>query len=130
MKRILLDSDVIIDILRGFKGTIEAVGDLYEGNELWISGISEAEIFAGKDMGDEERRGAISRFLSKFEKVELTNEILKLAGDFKRKYGLTLLDCIIAATAYAAGAELFTKNLRDFGKVEEIAIHRPKGSKA
>ncbi len=52
--KVVVDTDAIIDILRGFKPTKEKIKELLENNELFISGITEAEIFAGKDMEVEE----------------------------------------------------------------------------
>jgi predicted nucleic acid-binding protein len=122
MKKVLLDSDVIIDILRGFKETMKKVEELFEENELYISGITEMEIFAGKDMEKEEKRKKIVEMISKFKKVNPTNEIFRLAGDFRRRYNISIPNCLIAATAYSIGAILFTKNVQDFRKIEEIKI--------
>jgi predicted nucleic acid-binding protein len=124
MKKIVLDSDVIVDILRGFKDTIKKVEKLFAENELYISGITEMEIFAGKDVENEEKKKKIIELFSKFKKVNPNNEIFRLAGEFKRKYYITFPDCLIAATTYLLKAELFTKNIKDFEKVKEIKIFR------
>jgi predicted nucleic acid-binding protein len=53
------------------------------------------------------------------------NEISKKAGEFKRKYNVSLDDCIIAATAAIQNAKLWTKNLKDFQKIKEIEVEEP-----
>ena len=120
--KVIIDTDVVIDVLRGFEPTKEKIKELLENNELLISGITEAEIFAGKDMEIEEKREKIVKFLSKFKKINPNNRILQIAGKFRRRYGISLLDCIIAATAYTLNAKLFTRNKKDFKKMKEIEL--------
>ena len=123
MKKILIDSDIIIDILRGLRKTVEEVKELFKENELYISGITEMEIFAGKDAEDNRKRKMMEELLSKFKKINPNNEIFKTAGEFRRKYNMCLPDCIIAATSYQINAELWTRNVKDFEKVMEIKIY-------
>ena len=124
MKKILVDSDIIIDILRGFKKTVKKVENIFEGSELYISGITEMEVFAGKDAENSQKRKMMEKLLSKFKKINPNNEIFKTAGEFKRKYNISPPDCIIAATAYLINAELWTRNITDFEKVPGIRIFR------
>jgi predicted nucleic acid-binding protein len=93
-----------------------------EENELFISGITEAEIFSGKDSESENKRQKILRVLSFFQKVNPNNEILQKAGEFRRKYNISLLDCIIAATAHHINAVILTKNEKDFSKIKEVKL--------
>ena len=120
--KIVVDTDIIIDVLRGVKSTKEKLKNLTRENELLISGITESEIFAGRDIEIENKKERILGFLSKFEKINPNNYILQKAGEFKRKYKISLLDSIIAATAYQLGASIFTRNLEDFDKVKEINL--------
>jgi len=122
--KIVVDTDIIIDILRNFEPTKQKLKELAKQNDLFISGITEAEIFAGKDMETKNKKEIILNFLSKFKKVDPDNEILQKAGEIKRKYKVSLLDSIIAATAYTLQARIFTRNLRDFEKIKEIDLVR------
>lgn len=122
--KILIDTDVIIDVLRNVKKIIKLLEKLIEGNELYISGITEGELFSGRDLEDKRKEEIVLIFLSKFRKVNPTNEILQLAGEFRRKYDVSLLDCIIAATAYKIEAKILTKNLKDFQKVKEVKLFK------
>ena len=123
MRKILLDTDIIIDILRNHRETIQLVKKI-STDELYISGITEAEIFAGKDLSDENKRKLCMELLSKFEKINPNNIILRKAGEFRRKYGVPLPNCIVAATTYELNAELLTRNLKHYMKIKEVKIFR------
>jgi len=120
--RIVVDTNIIIDILRNVEASLALVKKLMEENELFISGITEAEIFSGKDSESENKRQKILRVLSFFQKVNPNNEILQKAGEFRRKYNISLLDCIIAATAHYINAVILTKNEKDFSKIKEVKL--------
>jgi predicted nucleic acid-binding protein len=122
--KIVVDSDVIIDVIRNVQTSLDLLKELVKENELFISGITEAEIFSGRDLQDENKKQKLLRFLSFFQKVNPNNEILQKAGEFRRKYNISLLDCIIAATAYCINAELLTRNEKDFSKIEEIKLFK------
>jgi predicted nucleic acid-binding protein len=122
--KIVVDSDVIIDAIRGVKTSANLLKELIKENELFISGITEAEIFAGKNFENEDKKQKLLKFLSFFQKINPNNEILQKAGEFRRKYGISLLDCIIAATAYHINAELLTRNEKDFLKIKEIKLFK------
>jgi predicted nucleic acid-binding protein len=64
----------------------------------------------------------ILKFLSSFQKVNPNNKILQKAGEFRRKYNISLLDCIIAATAHYINAAILTKNEKDFLKIKEVKL--------
>jgi predicted nucleic acid-binding protein len=120
--KIVVDTNIIIDILRNVEASLALVKKLMEENELFISGITEAEIFSGKDSESENKRQKILRVLSFFQKVNPNNEILQKAGEFRRKYNISLLDCIIAATAHYINAVILTKNEKDFSKIKEVKL--------
>jgi predicted nucleic acid-binding protein len=85
--KIVVDSDVIIDAIRGVKTSANLLKELIKENELFISGITEAEIFAGKNFENEDKKQKLLKFLSFFQKINPNNEILQKAGEFRRKYG-------------------------------------------
>jgi predicted nucleic acid-binding protein len=122
--KIIVDTSIIIDILRNVKASIDLIQKLSKENLLFISGITEAELFSGKDADNERKKEKILELLSYFQKINPNNEILQKAGEFRRKYNVSLLDCIIAATAYYLNAEILTKNEKDFSKIKEIKLFR------
>ncbi len=116
--RLLLDTDVLVDFLRGREEAaayLEAVSE-----SLLISAISVAELYAGVREGDERRR--LAQFLGAFAIIPLDAEIAQKGGIYRRDYGpshgVGLADALIAATAVLHQAQLVTLNARHFPMVE------------
>lgn len=115
---LLLDTDVLVDYLRG---RTEAAAYLEARTEpLLISVITMAELFAGVRDGKDRR--LLEHFLSAFEIVDLTGEIAREGGLYRRDYGpshgVGLADALIAATAALRPARLVTLNARHFPMLE------------
>jgi predicted nucleic acid-binding protein len=115
--RLLLDTSVLIDVLRFRHGRRELLADLARGaNTLGTTALNVAELHAGMRAGDEART---EDFLEGLECYELTPAAGRLAGSLKNKYArkgrtLTLADTIIAAIAMERGCMLMTDNRKDF----------------
>ncbi|WP_456394450.1 PIN domain-containing protein [Thermococcus sp.] len=120
----LIDTDIIIYILRGVKGSKEFLLDLSKEG-LFLSVISMAEIFSGRETKDPVKHEKILRFLSHFEVVPLTQEIAILGGAIRRDYPVGLADALIAATAVHKGLTVVTYNTKHFEKVEGLKILKP-----
>lgn len=124
--RIVLDTTILVDHLRNFKPAIDIVRKVKEGKIVGcISAVTEAELFAGKDSADEMKGRFLSELISLFTKIHVDNEIAKKAGEFKRKYNVSLDDCVIAATVFVQKSKLWTKNIEDFRKIKEIEVEAP-----
>ncbi len=112
--KLLLDTDVWVDYLRGYPEAVHYVNDQVES--IILSAIVAAELYAG--VRDDEDCTRLDEFLSQFPTVPVTIEIAKSAGLFKRDYqrshGVGLADAIIAATAEAQGAKLQTFNIKHY----------------
>ena len=114
MSRVLLDSDVLIDLLRGREATRAFLREVTEHAVPCCSVISVAEIHAG--MRPEERDHTATLF-NALVIFQVTRPIAELAGDFRRRARarkLELTDCLIAATAMVESASLATGNIRDY----------------
>ena len=112
--RLLLDTDVLVEYLRGRKQAIRFL----EASEaaFLISAVTVAELHAGvKGKGEAQ---ALLRFLRAFEILAVDEEVARKAGEFRRTYGrshgLGLADAMIAATADIHDARLTTFNTRHF----------------
>jgi predicted nucleic acid-binding protein len=127
--RVLLDTTVLIDALRG-KPAAERVRGLREqGHVPWISPINVEEVLRG---ARESEKPMVLRFLEGMRLVALGQEEAIRAGRWRREHarkGLTLsqADCLIAAAAVEVGARLATGNPKHFPMDELEVEHWPVG---
>lgn len=119
-KPIVVDTDVLIDFLRGREQAVSFVN--LESDRIILSSIVVAELYAGV-RGDTEQ-STLERFLSMFRIVHVTAEIARLGGLYKRDYGgshgIGLADAVVAATATLENAELKTLNVKHYPMFDEI----------
>ena len=110
----LLDTDVLVEFLRGHKKAVAFVKTC--SARIILSSIVVAELYAGVK-GDAEK-AALEDFVSLFRVIPVSAEIAKTGGLYKRDYGKShgvgLADAILAATAEAEGAELKTLNRKHY----------------
>lgn len=116
MARILLDSTVLIDALRGRAAADRLRTMRRSGDEPWVCAISVEEIFRGLLPGED---AAARRLLGALRLAPLGLREGERAGAWRRDHarrGITLhqADCLIAAAALGAGARLATGNPKDF----------------
>ena len=114
---ILVDTDVLIDFLRGREQAVSFVAR--ESDRLILSSIVVAELYAGARGGeDDTEQSTLRGFLSLFRIVHVTSAIARLGGLYKRDYGrshgIGLADAVVAATATLEDAELKTLNVRHY----------------
>jgi predicted nucleic acid-binding protein len=121
-ERLLVDTDVLIEYLRGRGEAVEYLESL--SSDLYLSVISVAELFAGA-RGDEEER-SLTQFLLAFTVLPVTEKVARLGGlyrrDFRPSHGTGLADALIAATAIENGANFVTFNRRHFPMVSGITV--------
>lgn len=121
-----LDTSILVDYLRGFKPS-KSIVDKVRGGQIdaYISALTEAELLSGSECQTEDRLREVLALVSQFKKLDVDNDICRTAGEFKRNYNLSLADCIIAATASAQEAKLWTRDLKDFKRIKEIDVESP-----
>jgi predicted nucleic acid-binding protein len=113
----LLDSDVIIDALRGRRGRNDLLARLArEGHWLACCPVNVTEVYAGVRAGEEAQTRAL---LDGLIYCPATREIATRAGLLKRDWAqrgvtLALSDVTVAATALANGFTLITSDRRHY----------------
>ncbi len=110
MKNVLVDTDVLINFLRGKETAREYLASLLGEVDIYCSAITVAEIHAGMK---EQERIKTQELLDSLSVVDVTREIAEKAGSYKRvikSHHLELDDCLIAATAWMKRAVLATGN--------------------
>lgn len=110
----LLDTCILIDVLRGWDAAVEFVSGLKATPT--ISAITATELIAGARGAREV--AAIDRILSSYQVAEIDLDIARLAGAYVRDYGpshaVDPIDALIAATASVNELDLVTLNLKHF----------------
>jgi predicted nucleic acid-binding protein len=114
MAKLLFDTDVIIDFLRGKEGAKRIMSSVRDEDMPCCSAVTVAEIREG--MRDEEEPATMA-FLESFDILSIDKKVAQIAGDLKRKtkqQQLELDDCFIAATALIHQAVLITHNPKQY----------------
>jgi predicted nucleic acid-binding protein len=123
--KLLLDTSVLIDVLRARKGRRVLLSRLIrEGHSLSTSVLNIAELYAGMRSGEEART---EEFLSGLVCLNLSASAARLAGQLKNSWQrkgrtLTLSATIIAAITIEHRCVLFTDNRKDF-PMPEISLY-------
>ncbi len=122
---IVIDTDIVVDHLRGYQPAIAFFESLLHNNEVFFSAITEAELVAGKECADGNKKELLLHFLHRWVIVPVSYEIALLAGDLTRDYSLALPDALIAATALINKADLLTRNVKDFKNIPRLKVRAP-----
>ena len=115
MANVLVDSDILIDHLRGHRRFVRGKDTVH------VSAITRAELFSGR--ASEER--VIRRLLEAMADLPVDAAVAERAGRIRRTTAVRLPDALIAATAIEHGLVLLTRNERDFAGIRSLRIKSP-----
>lgn len=130
MAAVLLDTTVLIDLLRGRAGARSRVATLRDaGDDLYACAINVEETARGLRPVELEPARALFAGL---RTAPLGGPEGWRAGEWRREFAargetLSQADCLIAAAAVGAGAALATGNPKDFPMPEVTVLHWPAG---
>ncbi len=123
---ILLDTDVMVDYLRGH-GQARTFLKAHAARAI-LSVVTVAELYAGVKGNAEQ--AALDEVVSLFRIVPVTADIARAGGLLKREYGKShgvgLADAIIAATAQFENARLATLNVKHYPMLPGLKAAYPK----
>ncbi|OHA03724.1 MAG: hypothetical protein A3J58_00140 [Candidatus Sungbacteria bacterium RIFCSPHIGHO2_02_FULL_52_23] len=119
-----LDTNSVIYYLKGLPAVAISIEAIYaQGGAIYISAITEAELFSFSGLTEEES-ARIDAFLKTVFIVPIDSRIARLMGMIRRVYHLKTPDSAIAATTLFTGSTLLTRNIRDFKRVNEIRVQK------
>jgi predicted nucleic acid-binding protein len=108
MVKVLLDTNIVIDVLNGVPEAQEVL-DSYPERSISIITWIEVMVGAPADLGE-----ATRAFLKGFEVVGLTQDVADQAVIVRQNHKLKLPDAIIWAAAKATGLRLLTRDTKGF----------------
>lgn len=125
MKRIVVDSSIVIEFLRTGKGKwLDLVGEVDQKRvTLIVPVVVLGEIWSGKSMKSIKMRKDVKETLSVAEMIDLTKKDALLAGELRRNFDIPMMDAFVAACAMSHKAYLSTLNIKDFKKVKGLKIY-------
>lgn len=123
--RIIVDSSIFIDHLRGGRKWNDFLHDAPTDAELFLPTIVMFELFSGQSSKDEAARKDILELLQKLTHIELTEAIAIKAGELYRQFGkiIGVSDYIIGATALELNASLLTLNKKHFQLISNLVLY-------
>lgn len=123
--KIIIDSSVLIDSLRGGKDG-DLIFDKIEklDAEIFIPTIVIFELFSGQSSKNSSIRAKITNLIRNFKRIELTEEIAVRAGTLYRQFGkhIGVSDYIIAASALDLGGTVVTLNRKHFEQIPGLDL--------
>jgi predicted nucleic acid-binding protein len=121
---ILLDTDILIDVGRGVKTSVDVVKHITDESTIAISIVTQMELVIGCRNKSELQK--LNKFLKNFQiislDVEISKNALELLKKFRLSHGLLIADSLIAATALTYNLPLATRNVRDFKFIPKIQL--------
>ncbi|GAB4158129.1 MAG: type II toxin-antitoxin system VapC family toxin [Candidatus Dojkabacteria bacterium] len=124
MNNCLLDTDIIIDLLRGYPKAIEFFKGLDEINVTFITAL---ELIDG--CKNKREIGIINNLLKNVTIIDASAKsqimALKFFEQFKLSKGIGLVDSIIAGIVYEQDFILVTRNTKHYEFISGLNIHQP-----
>lgn len=125
MEKVLIDTDVIIDFLRGYNKRVKDLFLKIENNSIlpYLTLLNVTELYSGADVDNSSKEKVLQNLLSYFKVSELTYENAQLAGRLRRKYQLGITDSLIASVCLNQNLNLATFNKKHFQKIPGIRFY-------
>lgn len=127
MKKSLVDTDIIIDYLRGVDRAKIFIDDSVSNTDICVSIISMFEIIAG--CRNKREIKTVENLLDRFITIYLDEVSIEAAYSLFKKYrlshGISIFDSLIAASAIQNNMPLFTKNIKHFSMIQRLAVLKP-----
>jgi predicted nucleic acid-binding protein len=124
----LIDTNICIDILRGYQPAAEYLLKLHN-TDTWISAITVMELYAAPKISPEQKE-QMAILISGFNGIiDVDQSIARTAGEliakYRKDYCLNPVDALIAAAAMFLDAVLITRNVKHFDFIQDMIVQSP-----
>ncbi len=123
-QKLLVDTDILIDISRGIPTAINRLQQEANTSTLAISSITQMELIVGCRNKTELQN--LEKFLRRYLIIkvnELINDkAIDLLSQYRLSHGLLIPDGLIAATAIVTNTPLLSKNQRDYRFISNLHL--------
>jgi len=123
MKKVLVDTNILIDFVNGFSKTLSKLFILQEKGkiQLYINPVIISEFYTDDKLHSKKLRQKTNQFFNLFKVLEIDQLSGLICGDLLRtKQTFFLGDGLIAATCLRFDCWLATNNFKDFKKVKDL----------
>ena len=122
--KLILDTNIFIDKLRGGTKLDEFLFGIDEDAELFLPTVVVFELFSGLSSKEKLVSEKINGFRKYLREVDLNWNIAKKAAEIHRdNRDIEAFDCIIASTAIELGAQVVTLNKKHFSQIPQVVIY-------
>ena len=122
MEKIVLDTNILIEILKGNKTIIKKLELL--STDFVISSITVMELYYGAL--NKAELFQLKKFISLFKVIEVNENISSISTElifqYAKSHNLAIPDSLIASTAISIDSELLTLNLKDFKYIDGLIL--------
>ncbi|MEW5919757.1 MAG: type II toxin-antitoxin system VapC family toxin [Bacillota bacterium] len=128
--KLLIDTDIIIDHLRGQAMSTSLLKRIIIGDEFigFYSAITEIELFSAETIKDKQVED-IMMLLGSMVRADVDSEVAQCAGRLLGKYrksnGLEMADAVIAATAIVHGIPVVSRNVKHYSFISGLILTSP-----
>lgn len=124
MIKLLVDTDVMIELTRGNNQAIQLLNTYQKQHQLCVSSITRYELLIGSRNKSELKD--LLELLTFFNTLSLNNEIAQMAEkliiDYNLSHNLQLADALIASTALVNNVALLSRNKKDFQYIDKLNL--------
>ncbi len=124
MEKIVLDTNILIEILKGNKTIIDKL-ELMSAN-FYISSITVMELYYGAI--NKVELFQLKKFISLFKVIEVNENISSISTElifqYAKSHNLAIPDSLIASTAISIDSKLLTLNIKDFKYIDGLMLER------
>ena len=122
MEKIVLDTNILIEILKNNRTIIEKLESF--NTTFYISSITVMELYYGAL--NKVELFQLKKFIALFHVIEINENIstisTELIFEYAKSHNLAIPDSLIASTAISHNSKLFTLNLKDFRYIDGLFL--------